>query len=280
MASSRRSLPRTGTYNPENTASYSHSYLQCSSDNITYSTLSHEDMSCADIEHGKYGECGQECPIVQDRLPWLLSLNKLLWSWEREGREEVLPSAVVGGVEAEARSRGSDAGVQGALRRSDTGVQGATTESDVGVQGASRGSDVEVQGASMGSDVGVIQTASRGHNIGVRGVLACSALKRDYRQILASGFKGEDLGSTSSCCVFVVLKGTKALIGERMRGREHFMPPGLLQSQFDALEPPTAQEGHKLIVVTDISAPVARITEYILTELELLSHELGNFLGV
>lgn len=174
-----------------------------------------------------------------------MSLNKLLQSWESEGREEAL--AAVRGVEAEARPRGSD-----------TRVQDPSRGSDVGVRGAPR-------------DTGV-QTASRGHKIGVRGVLACSALKRDYRRLLASGFKGEDLGSNSvnsSCCVFVVLEGTKALIGERMRGREHFMPPGLLQSQLDALEPPTAQEGNTLVVVTDISAPVARITEYILAELEM-----------
>jgi carbohydrate kinase (thermoresistant glucokinase family) len=102
-------------------------------------------------------------------------------------------------------------------------------------------------------------------------VLTCSALKRSYRKIISSGVGGEDdLGSgiNSSSCVFVMLEGTKELIEERMRGREHFMPPGLLQSQFDALELPTPQEGNSLIVVKDITAPVLEIVEYIVVELE------------
>ena len=241
--------------------------------------------------------------VVQDRLPWLASLSKILQSWESNGRE--CPSDVVGkarGMET-ARSKGSDTRVQSALSgsdilsvsRDDNGVQSASW-SDTRVQSApsgsngatkdgdmecriSRNSDGEVQitrGAdtaleeTSGGDLGSLRS-SRGHDYGIRGVLACSALKRDYRKILASGVKGEELESKVSSCVFVMLKGTKALIGERMRGREHFMPPGLLQSQFDSLELPTAQEGNALIVVTDISATVPKIVEYIVTELAKLS---------
>jgi len=61
-------------------------------------------------------------------------------------------------------------------------------------------------------------------------VLACSALKKDYRDILQS--KTEDV-------TIIWLDGSYELIKSRMQDREgHYMPPGLLKSQFDALEPP------------------------------------------
>lgn len=62
-------------------------------------------------------------------------------------------------------------------------------------------------------------------------VLACSALKKDYRDILQS--KTEDV-------TIIWLDGSYELIKSRMQDREgHYMPPGLLKSQFDALEPPS-----------------------------------------
>ena len=97
----------------------------------------------------------------------------------------------------------------------------------------------------------------------VRGVLACSALKMEYRKILASGLEGSKTG-----CVFVVLTGAKAVIAERMRRREHFFPSGLLQSQLDALELPTAEEGTGVGVVhADISQEVNAIVDDVLTQL-------------
>ena len=67
---------------------------------------------------------------------------------------------------------------------------------------------------------------------GVGGVLACSALKDRYRATLAAGMPE---GSVR----FVWLDGTKELIAERLSHRAHeFMNPGLLDSQFAALEPP------------------------------------------
>ncbi|NDJ36927.1 MAG: gluconokinase [Chloroflexi bacterium] len=61
-------------------------------------------------------------------------------------------------------------------------------------------------------------------------VLACSALKASYRDRLTPpGARVE----------FVYLRGSFSAIAARMRQREHFMPPGLLRSQFDALEEPT-----------------------------------------
>lgn len=61
-------------------------------------------------------------------------------------------------------------------------------------------------------------------------VLACSALKESYRQLLVS--KCDDVQ-------FVYLKGDKATILKRINSRnDHYMPPELLDSQFDALEEP------------------------------------------
>ncbi len=62
-------------------------------------------------------------------------------------------------------------------------------------------------------------------------VLACSALKQSYRDLL----RGNDSLET---LVFVYLKGNKELIRQRMEQRQHFMPSALLDSQFTILEEP------------------------------------------
>ena len=59
-------------------------------------------------------------------------------------------------------------------------------------------------------------------------LMSCSALRRTYREVLRSG--ADDV-------VFVHLTGDKGLLLERMDAREHFMPPSLLESQLDTLEP-------------------------------------------
>jgi len=62
-------------------------------------------------------------------------------------------------------------------------------------------------------------------------VLACSALKRSYRQELAAGPEVK----------FVYLKGSAALIGERLRARHgHFANEQILNSQLHDLEEPTS----------------------------------------
>jgi carbohydrate kinase (thermoresistant glucokinase family) len=62
-------------------------------------------------------------------------------------------------------------------------------------------------------------------------VLACSALKARYRATLSAGIEAQT--------TWVYLEGSYDLIKSRMEARkDHFMPPALLQSQFDALEPP------------------------------------------
>ncbi len=65
-------------------------------------------------------------------------------------------------------------------------------------------------------------------------VIACSALKRVYRDILVHGRKDVRI---------VFLDGSQELIASRLVKRKgHFMPPDLLPSQFRTLEPPTQDE--------------------------------------
>ena len=55
----------------------------------------------------------------------------------------------------------------------------------------------------------------------------------------------------------VYLKGDYDLIAGRMGRREgHFMPPALLKSQFEALEPPTGEAG---VLRVDARAPLAQL---------------------
>ena len=72
-----------------------------------------------------------------------------------------------------------------------------------------------------------------------RGVVACSALKRAYR---------DQLRRHCPLMRFLHLHGTPALLTTRLNARSgHFMPAALLQSQFDALEPLGADE-HGVVV--------------------------------
>jgi gluconokinase len=69
---------------------------------------------------------------------------------------------------------------------------------------------------------------------GESAVVACSALRRSYRDILIGERKDVRL---------VYLRGSHALIAERMRARQgHFMPTTLLDSQFATLEEPGPDE--------------------------------------
>lgn len=60
-------------------------------------------------------------------------------------------------------------------------------------------------------------------------VMACSALRRDYRDLLRSH---------APDTVFIHLDGPREVLESRLRSRAgHFMPVGLLDSQLDTLEP-------------------------------------------
>lgn len=84
-------------------------------------------------------------------------------------------------------------------------------------------------------------------------VLACSALRAAYRDVLADG----------GPIAFVHLYGSSALIRTRMEARDHFMPPGLLASQFEALEPP------ENALTLSVEAPPAALVEAIVGHLGL-----------
>lgn len=78
---------------------------------------------------------------------------------------------------------------------------------------------------------GHLQRAQR-QQMGV--AMACSALRRSYRDILRRGV---------SELLFVHLRGSPALLAQRSAQRAgHYMPASLLQSQFEILEAPQADE--------------------------------------
>ena len=74
-------------------------------------------------------------------------------------------------------------------------------------------------------------------------VVACSALRRRYRDVL----RGDGV-------LFVYLEADPALLAARLGRRTgHFMPPSLLGSQLDTLEPPGPDEAS---VTVEASAPL------------------------
>jgi len=81
-------------------------------------------------------------------------------------------------------------------------------------------------------------------------VVACSALKKSYRSTIIAG---------APTTKFIHLTGSKELIFARLSERSHhFMPIGLLDSQFQTLEPLDHTEIGK---VFDISKPVDQIVD-------------------
>jgi gluconokinase len=89
-------------------------------------------------------------------------------------------------------------------------------------------------------------------------VVTCSALKRDYRDVLRDAH---------ARVLFLHLHGAADVIGERMRHRSgHFMPPSLLRSQFDTLEPLRSDEDG---VAVDVTLTPELIVEEAVTRLDL-----------
>jgi carbohydrate kinase (thermoresistant glucokinase family) len=84
---------------------------------------------------------------------------------------------------------------------------------------------------------------------GRSGLVTCSALKRAYRARLLAA--RPDLR-------FVYLKGSEALIAQRVSARRHeYMPASLLRSQFDTLEEPLP--GEPVITVDAAGTPEAEV---------------------
>ena len=93
---------------------------------------------------------------------------------------------------------------------------------------------------------------------GEPGIVSCSALKRAYRRVI--------IGDRAAVRL-VYLQGDLALIGDRLsRRKKHFMPAALLQSQFDALEEPGADERP---LVVSVALTPRRVTAVIARELGL-----------
>jgi gluconokinase len=93
-------------------------------------------------------------------------------------------------------------------------------------------------------------------------IIACSALKAAYRDVLLRGRKDVR---------FIFLDGSQELIAGRLAGRKgHFMPPGLLASQFGTLELPEAGEH---VVTVSIDAPVEAIVDDVVRQLKPDSSE-------
>ncbi|MEO9221421.1 MAG: gluconokinase, partial [Mycobacteriaceae bacterium] len=85
---------------------------------------------------------------------------------------------------------------------------------------------------------------------GEDGLITCSALKRSYRDVV---------NRRGSGVLFVYLAGTSELIAARLEARQgHFMPPALLNSQFEALEEPTPDEPQIRVGIGPAPAAVAR----------------------
>ncbi|MBJ7405279.1 MAG: gluconokinase [Bradyrhizobium sp.] len=99
----------------------------------------------------------------------------------------------------------------------------------------------------------IARVCERGEHV----IIACSALKHAYRDVLLRG--RDDVR-------FVFLKGTRELIAERLAQRKgHFMPPGLLASQFDTLESPEASEH---VITVSIDETVEAIVDGIVRQLK------------
>jgi gluconokinase len=93
---------------------------------------------------------------------------------------------------------------------------------------------------------------------GENGLITCSALKRSYRDVI---------NRRGSGVLFVFLAGSEAAIAGRLAARHgHFMPSGLLGSQFADLEEPAPDEPH---IRVDIGPPPGVIAERLLLQLGL-----------
>jgi gluconokinase len=91
-------------------------------------------------------------------------------------------------------------------------------------------------------------------------VVACSALKQRYRDVLRGKAAS---GNSSGITEFVYLKGDFELLQGRLSARkDHFFNPNLLRSQFDALEEPTDA------VIVDIALPPEAIVDEAVRQLQ------------
>ena len=82
-------------------------------------------------------------------------------------------------------------------------------------------------------------------------VLACSALKRSYRDRLRQDKQG---------LVFIYLRGSFDVIWDRIQDRkDHYMKADMLRSQFDALEEPDEQEALLVDIIDDADKIISKL---------------------
>jgi|SRR5437764_11149000 len=87
-------------------------------------------------------------------------------------------------------------------------------------------------------------------------IIACSALKEKYREVLSMGISGS--------VIWIFLQGSYELIRKRLEARkDHFMPASLLASQFEALEVPSDALNIDIAIGPD--QIVGKITAYLET---------------
>jgi gluconokinase len=100
---------------------------------------------------------------------------------------------------------------------------------------------------------------------GGHGVIACSALKRRYRNVLVGNRADVRL---------VYLKGDEAIIARRIATRhEHFMPRSLLHSQYAALEEPGPDENP---IIVSIEPAPREIVAQVLSALNMAEVALAR----
>lgn len=98
------------------------------------------------------------------------------------------------------------------------------------------------------------------------GVIGCSALNRRYRDTITGGDGG---------IMVIHLDGAKPTINARLAARRgHYMPTSLLDSQFDALEPPGP--GENALIVSILPPPVRIVLDIIRRVQERLSFSSDN----
>lgn len=84
-----------------------------------------------------------------------------------------------------------------------------------------------------------------------KGIIVCSALKKKYRDQIREG---------NADVKFLFLNGSFELVLERMKQRKgHFMKPEMLQSQFNTLEIPQANEPD--VIFIDIDGSFEEVVE-------------------
>jgi carbohydrate kinase (thermoresistant glucokinase family) len=96
-------------------------------------------------------------------------------------------------------------------------------------------------------------------------VLACSALRRVYRDIIREG---------APTVYFLHLDGAPEIVGARLAGRaQHFMPPSLLASQLALVEPLEPDEAGSAV---GIDASPSAIVDVVLRRMSLAAGDPEN----